>query len=150
MVIKQNDVVSSFIELTERIANSKTNILDFGSKEMTFYRGEIHMIKMVGDYPGIYSSEIARKFGITRAVVHKTLIKLQERKLITKEIDSQDKKRFRLYLTTKGKEAYESHEAYHQKFDQALFSYLDNLSASELTVIDGFLKEASHLVENHA
>lgn len=26
------------------IANGKTNVLDFGSDEMTFYRGEIHMI----------------------------------------------------------------------------------------------------------
>ena len=74
--ISSDAVVNSFIELTERIANSKTNILDFGSEDMTFYRGEIHMIKMIGDFPGIHSAELARKFGITRPVVHKTLQKL--------------------------------------------------------------------------
>ena len=77
--------IRAFIDLTEQIANSKTNILDFGSEDMTFYRGEIHMIKMIGDFPGIYSAELARKFGITRPVVHKTLQKLSDRGLIMRE-----------------------------------------------------------------
>lgn len=80
----QNEVIDSFIKLTEKISNGKTNILDFGSNDMVFYRGEIHIIKMIGDYPGIYSSEIARNFGITRAVVHKTLLKLEKRNLVKK------------------------------------------------------------------
>ena len=94
----QNEVIDSFIKLTEKISNGKTNILDFGSNDMVFYRGEIHIIKMIGDYPGIYSSEIARNFGITRAVVHKTLLKLEKRNLVEKKQDLEDKKRQKLYI----------------------------------------------------
>ena len=36
----QNEVIDSFIKLTEKISNGKTNILDFGSNDMVFYRGE--------------------------------------------------------------------------------------------------------------
>ena len=93
LTFMQNEVIDSFIKLTEKISNGKTNILDFGSNDMVFYRGEIHIIKMIGDYPGIYSSEIARNFGITRAVVHKTLLKLEKRNLVEKKQDSEDKKR---------------------------------------------------------
>lgn len=145
----QQNVISSFISLTEKIANSRTNILDFGSPEMTFYRGEIHMIKMIGDFPGIYSSELARKLGITRAVVHRTITILEKRAFLEKVIDSSDKKCFKLFLTTLGKEAYAHHEAYHQLHDQALFNYLKELPTSEVNAIQGFLNHAIDLIDNH-
>ncbi|MVB12272.1 O-methyltransferase domain protein [Caprobacter fermentans] len=144
------DVVRSFIELTEQIANSRTNVLDFGSENLTFYRGEIHMIKMIGDFPGIYSAELARKFGITRPVVHKTLQKLSERELIAKEDDQKDKKRYRLYLTEKGWTAYRFHQRYHEENDKALFDYLSNMPGDQLTAIKGFLDQAIQLIHNHA
>lgn len=146
----KNDVVLSFISLTEKIANSKMNTLDFGSPEMTFYRGEIHMIKIVGDYPGIYSSELARQLGITRAVVHRTVTRLENRKMIVKESDAQDRKKMKLYLTSLGQKAYQYHEDYHQKHDQQLFDYLDTLSTDDLVVVDSFLKHATGLIDNHA
>lgn len=148
--VSSGDVISSFIELTESIANSRTNILDFGSEDMTFYRGEIHMIKMIGDFPGIHSAELARKFGITRPVVHKTLQKLSERGLISKEDDPEDKKRFLLYLTEKGELAYRYHEKYHDEKDKALFDFLTDTSGDQLAAIKGFLDHAIQLIQNHA
>lgn len=142
-------VINDFIKMTERIANGKTNVLDFGSEDMTFYRGEIHMIKMVGDCPGIFISQMARKFGVTRAVVAKTVHKLEERGFIKKEGDKNDKKRLCLFLTNKGKQAYELHNEYHQKFDRPLFDYLSSLNEGELELIQEFLKHANTLIENH-
>jgi len=149
-LVYSGDVIRAFIELTEQIANSKTNILDFGSEDMTFYRGEIHMIKMIGDFPGIYSAELARKFGITRPVVHKTLQKLSERKLITKEEDEENKKRYRLCLTEKGWAAYRHHQEYHERDDKALFDYVAKMSGDQLSCIKGFLDHAIELIRNHA
>lgn len=144
-----NQIINEFIKMTERIANGKTNVLDFASKDMTFYRGEIHMIKMVGDYPGIFISEMARKFNITRAVVAKTVWKLEERGFIKKEEDSEDKRRLNLFLTDKGMQAYELHSKYHQKYDRPLFAYLDSLNKSDLRIIQEFLKHANQLIKNH-
>ncbi len=144
------DVIRSFIELTEQIANSRTNILNFGSEDMTFYRGEIHIIKMIGDFPGIHSAELARKFGITRPVVHKTLQKLSERGLITKEEDEEDRKRSLLYLTEKGQIAYCEHKKYHDEHDRALFNYLGDLPSDQLESIKGFLNHAIGLIQNHS
>lgn len=148
--VSSDDVIRSFIELTEKIANSKTNILEFGSEDMTFYRGEIHMIKMIGDLPGIHSAELARRFGITRAVVHKTLQKLCDRELIIKEDDPLDRKRFQLYLTEKGRTAYACHEKYHSENDRALFDFLADIPAEQLAAIKGFLEHAIGLIQNHA
>lgn len=142
-------LVNDFIQMTERIANGKMNVLNFGSEDMTFYRGEIHMIKMVGDCPGIFISEMARNFNVTRAVVAKTVNKLVERGLIQKEEYENDKKRLCLYLTEKGKKAYELHQEYHKKFDGHLFCYLDGLNEDELKLIQEFLKHANQLIANH-
>ncbi|GMQ59836.1 MarR family winged helix-turn-helix transcriptional regulator [Vallitalea sediminicola] len=145
----KNEVLESFISITEKIANGKTNILDFGSEDMKFYRGEIHMIKMIGDNPGIYSSEMARNFGITRAVVYKTVLKLEKRALIIKVNDEKDKKKTRLYLTEDGEKAYKAHEQYHNNFDTALFDFLDSLSDEELQLIQKFLSHSNKLIDNH-
>ncbi|MFT3983375.1 MAG: methyltransferase [Lachnospiraceae bacterium] len=144
------EVIDAFIMLTERIANSKTNVLDFGSEDMTFYRGEIHMIKTIGDYPGIHSAELARKYGITRPVVHKTLQKLSERGLIVKQEDSEDKKRSLLYLTEKGQIAYHAHKKYHDEYDKSLFDFLAHTSGDKLAAMKDFLDYAIGLIENHS
>lgn len=144
-----NAIINDFIKMTERIANGKMNVLDFGSAEMTFYRGEIHILKMVGDHPGIFISEMARNFNITRAVVAKTVKKLEKRGLLIKETDSEDKKRLRLYLTDKGRRAHALHHAYHQQFDQPLFAYLAQLDDHDLQIIQEFLNHANQLIENH-
>lgn len=146
----ETEVINSFIALTENISNSRTNVLDFGSEDMTFYRGEIHIIKMIGDYPGIFSSEIARRFGITRAVVHKTLLKLEDRGLVNREPYNDDKKRQKLFLSEKGQLAYGYHEEYHNKYDKVLFDYVAELSNSQLETIKGFLEHAGNLIKNHA
>ncbi|QIB69700.1 methyltransferase domain-containing protein [Aminipila butyrica] len=148
--VPSSEVIDSFIMLTERIANSKTNVLDFGSEEMTFYRGEIHMIKTIGDYPGIHSAELARKYGITRPVVHKTLQKLSERGLIVKQDDPEDKKRYLLYLTEKGQTAYHAHKKYHDEYDKALFDFLGDTSGDKLAAMKGFLDHAISLIEHHS
>jgi DNA-binding MarR family transcriptional regulator len=150
MEVSGTEVINAFIALTENIANSRTNVLDFGSEDMTFYRGEIHIIKMIGDYPGIFSSEIARRFGITRAVVHKTLLKLEERGLVRKGQDDIDKKRHKIFLTEKGRLAYQYHEEYHNQYDKALFDFVSGLPDSQLDAIKGFLEHANNLIQNHA
>ena len=145
----QELVINDYIQMTERIANGKTNILDFGLEEMQFYRGEIHMIKMVGDHPGIFISEMARNFNVTRAVVAKTVRKLEENGFLEKKEDDEDKKRFCLFLTEKGETAYKLHNQYHQEYDRPLFAYLESLSDNELHIIREFLKYANALIENH-
>ncbi len=55
MKTKSYAIMSEFMQLLETIANGKSNVLDFGDG-MVFYRGEIHMIKVIGDHPGMFLS----------------------------------------------------------------------------------------------
>lgn len=145
----KNNIQNLFISLIEKAANGKVNILDFGEEGMVFYRGEIHILKKIGDHEGSYSSEIAEHLGVTRAVVHKTLLKLSERELIYKVEDEEDRKRKKLYLTEKGKRAYEYHERYHKEKDAEFIDFLEGLNEEEYQIIHKFLVEAKKLIDKH-
>ena len=145
----KNIVIERYIALIEKIANGKNNTLSFAGKDMTFYRGEIHIIKKIGDNPGIFSSEIARDMGITRAVIHKTLLKLEERGFVEKEEDTEDKKRKKLFLTKSGQAAYAAHEKYHQTYDKSFFDFIDSLNEQECSLINLFLEKANEMIANH-
>ena len=51
MEADKKEIISLYISLIEKIANGRTNVLDFGSEDMTFYRGEIHIIKIISMNP---------------------------------------------------------------------------------------------------
>lgn len=145
----KSTVIERYIALVEKIANGKNNTLAFAGKDMTFYRGEIHIIKKIGDHPGIFSSEIAREMGITRAVIHKTLLKLEERGFVEKEADTGDKKRKKLFLTKRGQAAYTAHEQYHQGHDKSFFDFINSLNEQECALIECFLEKANEMIEKY-
>ncbi|MDO5717718.1 MAG: MarR family transcriptional regulator [Tissierellia bacterium] len=144
----KNNIQNLFISMLEKVSNGKMNILDFGG-DMVFYRGEIHMIKRIGDQEGIYSSELAELMGVTRAVVHKTINKLEKRGLIYRIVDKEDKKRKKMYLTDKGKKAYQFHEEYHRENDAEFIKFISSLNSDEEKLIEEFLKQAKNIVDKH-
>ena len=143
------EVFSLFQCLTSRIENGHPNILELGDEKEHFFRGEIHMLRMIGVDPGIHSSELARKFGVSRAVTAKIIQKLLQKGVIERLIDAQDQKIYDLYLTEKGCQIVAQHEAYHNQLDQALYKYVEHMDETELKVIVEFLKYANDLVKNH-
>ncbi|SFG10647.1 DNA-binding transcriptional regulator, MarR family [Desulfotomaculum arcticum] len=144
---KANKIMNELIKLIEVVANGKRKVFDCGG--VLLYRGEIHMLKKVGDAPGIYISEMARHFNVTRAVVSKTVIKLEREGLVRKEADPVDKKLACLYLTQKGRKACAIHNALHRASDSDIFEFLDALKSEEMDVIEAFMKEANKMVQHH-
>ena len=65
--------IAKFFIYILRFINSKTNILGFSKSNMTFHREEICMVKTIGGFTKIYSSERAQKLGITRIVVQRII-----------------------------------------------------------------------------
>lgn len=142
----EQKVIVNTIELIESISNNKVNSITLDNGEV-FYRAETHVLKLIYDEPGIFSSEIARRFSVTRAAIQKTLGRLEERKLITKEIDQMDKKRIRLFLTSTGRESIELLIQYQMKINSVFFLEISNLSKDDLMVVNRFLTMSKKVVE---
>ncbi|QOR35011.1 MarR family transcriptional regulator [Clostridium sp. 'deep sea'] len=145
---KANYILKNFVQLVESAANGKKKVLDFGDG-MVFHRREIHIIKVIGDFPGIYLSEIAQRFNVTRAVIWKALKKLEARKLVYKCSYEGDKKKQSIYLTEQGQKAYYAHHKFHEENDAQIFNYLLALSEHDLNTISHFVKLAKDMVKNH-
>lgn len=144
----QDMITNSFIELTEAMYNSNSNMIDFGQEGMKFRRGDIHLLKVIGDEPGVFNAELARRFDMSKTLMHNNLKKLQEKGLITTRADDNDAKINRLYLTEKGKLAYDLHEQYHIRHDKAIFDYISTMPVESLKVINDFLRHAIDLINN--
>lgn len=143
------ELINLYISFIEKIANGKQQILNFEGDDMSFYRREIHILKIIGDHEGIYSQQIADKLGITRAVVHKILLKLENRELVEKIEDKNDKKKKRLSLTKKGKKAYVLHEEFHDNIDEPFFEFVNKLNEHDSDVIKNFLLKANGMIDKH-
>lgn len=145
-LLKQQ-VIEKTILMIEKLTNAKgeTVVLADGQE---FYRGESHLLKLIAVRPGIYSSEAARSFRVTRAVVHKTLKKLEERGLIEKQQDEEDRKRYKLFLTDKGRKASQELEEIQSHKAAAFFDCVKNLSETELTGVIRFLDSANQTLDH--
>lgn len=140
--------MSNFNQFIELVSHWKNNYIDFGDG-LTLFRGEMHTIFYIGSFPGSYISEISRNFGVTRAVVSKTIKKLETEGYVIKTSDSKDKKRVTLHLTDKGWKAFYAHERFMHFNDQYMYDYLDKLSEHELEVIDRFIYNAQKMIRKH-
>lgn len=145
---KKKQIMVNFNQFIELVSHWKNNFMDFGDG-IALFRGEIHILFFIGNYPGTFSSEIARKFGVTRAVISKTLKKLKHNEYVYKVSDPTDRKRSNLYLTEKGWAAYYAHERFMLENNQYMYDYLEQLSDENLTAINQFLENAHKMIVNH-
>jgi len=145
---KQEEIMGQFVRMIETIANSKMKKMDFG-EGIILFRGEIHLIKALGDIPGMFISEIARYFGVSRAVISKNILKLELRGYVKKVSDPNDLKRVQVFLTPLGEKAYHQHKIFHAAKDDYMFLYLKNLTSKELNSISSFLICAQKMINHH-
>mgnify|MGYP001242671438 CR=1 FL=1 len=94
-------------------------------------------------------SEIAQRFNVTRAVISKTIKKLETRGFIIKEEVKADKKKLAVYLTKKGEKAYTAHQQFHLINDKEIFDYLDGLTERELYAVKEFINKAKKMTKEH-
>ena len=145
---KKKNVIEKYITLTEKISKNSNEPRNFET-DVEIYRSEIHIINVIGYNDDIHISEIARKFGVTKGAISKTIKKLARKGLVEKRIDKTNNTRTLVKLTDKGMKAYYAHEKYHNEYDKDMFSYLESLTDHELEILYTFLDKANEMAEKH-
>lgn len=145
---KKKNVIEKYITLTEKISKNNNEPKNFET-DVEIYRSEIHIINVIGYNDDIHISEIARKFGVTKGAISKTIKKLERKGLVEKRIDKTNNTRTLVKLTDKGMKAYYAHEKYHNEYDRDMFSYLESLTDHELEILYTFLDKANKMAERH-
>jgi|GEM_PF-162038 len=105
---------------------------DYGTGKI-YTAVEIHLLKHIGDHPGITPSELAYDFGRTRGAISQIIGKLENYGLIERTPHSEKKNRQALYLTPQGKILNEAHRSYDElHFGQSMNQLREIYSQEEI------------------
>ena len=98
-------------------------------------QAEIHTISLIGDYPDINVSTLAKMRGITRGGASQMVYKLEEKGLIRKRISPTTDNEVCLSLTDIGQKAYQAHIQYHEETNSDFFKELENIPEEYATYL---------------
>lgn len=139
-----SEIVAKSVELIENISNSKEDKITLSDGQV-YYRGESHVLLAIAQNPGIFNSEIARRFSVTRAVTNKMIKKLMERGVVTRCIDETDRKRSKLYITDAGNHVVQELMQNRQLVMKGFFDFVEQLSEEEKQAIIKYLDCANQM-----
>lgn len=104
--------------------------------------GELFVLGYISNHEGnVIPSEISNEVGISTARVAATLNSLENKGLITRKIDVNDRRRILVEMTPTGKEQIENHIQTIMKITTGMLQYLGEQDAKEYVRIMGRLAE---------
>ena len=118
----------------------------FGT-DMFLTHAEIHLVELIGNNPNSSVSDLSRILGITKGAVSQNLKKMEAKKISYKIADSENTSRSVVYLTDKGKTAYNEHKKWHEKMDGGFVNYLNELSDNENEIINSFMSRVDDFLK---
>lgn len=120
----------NFLERIYRLMNlnqaAQKQPRQYGSN-VTLYAAEVHMLEIIGDRPGIMSTELATRLAISKGAVSQTLKKLAEKSLVRKSAAA-DGRAAALFLTEEGEKVWQAHQALHEPMLQELQQLAEQLT----------------------
>ena len=108
--------------------------MHFGS-DTRLHQSEIHMIVSIAESNEPYVIGLAKELGITKGAVSQIVNKLEKKGMIVKNIHPNNRSKYFLELTNKGKNAYEHHNELHQSVDESLLQIFDKLPDETIDVL---------------
>ena len=129
----ERDKFDQLLELLEQVkaklelVHTPTRDYDTG---FPLYKVEIHTVQIIGSKPGINSTDLAARMGVTKSAVSQTVNKLLKKGLICKTHSASDARESTLELTALGWKGFHAHELFHNQIYQAVLQYFgDSLEA---------------------
>jgi len=109
--------------------------------DVLLYKVEIHTIQTIGNNPGINSTGLAGRLGVSKGAVSQTLNKLLKKGLIRKTQLRADARESTLELTELGWKGFRAHERFHIHIYEAVRqhfggSFETKLNTFEITMTD--------------
>lgn len=110
-------------------------------------QAEIHTISLIGDYPDINVSTLAKMRGITRGGASQMVYKLEEKGLICKRISPATDNEVCLSLSEIGQKVYQAHVQYHEETSSDFFKELENMPEEYATYLLDLLERFDQSID---
>lgn len=116
-----SDLLVDSFDLVNKIEKNRLK----GVKNIELTISELHVIESIGkEIDGISVREIASVLDITMPSVTVATRKLEEKGMVTKTKDPNDKRVVRVMLTPIGRKVYMAHEYFHQRMIRSILVHL--------------------------
>lgn len=107
-------------------------------------RTEIHTIVAIGDSPDINVTQLAKAQGVTKGAASQMVYKLVDKGFVKKRVSPHSDTEVCLTLTSKGNDAYQAHQEYHQTTNEPFFEMLrqipEDLGREAVRILSAFDK----------
>lgn len=107
-------------------------------KHMDLTAGQIPFLMVLSREEGITQDELAAHFHIDKGVVARALRKMEDKNYLLREIDSENRRRHRIYLTEKGKSTVPKITNIDKEWEDSICS---QISKDEYKQVFGILKK---------
>jgi len=105
--------------------------MDYGSGEQ-LHLSEIHAIEAIAENPDTHMADLAKLLGVTRGAIMQMTGRLEKKGYIEKYMAEDNRKLVYFRLKAKGEAAYRGHLEYHQEMNNRIYSYMKNISLSDI------------------
>lgn len=109
------------------------------------YQSEIHTIEVINNHKAVNASELAVILGVTNGAVTQIISRLVQKGLVERYKLRDNKKEVYFQLTGKGLVAYDCHMKFHERMNNKVIGYLDQLNKDEVLIISQFFDK---IIEN--
>lgn len=114
-------------------------------KDMEIRSGQHDFLYVIMVFEGLTQKELSERLIVGKSTTAKAVKQLMDKGFVRREVDQQDKRMRRLYLTKKGQEAKPVIEETFKNLNRVLFGNLDNMAYRQLSdTLQGVLTNIAH------
>ena len=106
------------------------------------YYGQLPLLEYIIENPGCKQKEVADRFALSRASITKSVKRMLNSGVITREVNTDDERQFKLYVTEKGKKLSDINRGIFDKADEMTYK---GFSEEEYAQFEGYL---DRMIEN--
>jgi DNA-binding MarR family transcriptional regulator len=135
-----------FMKILDKSVENAKIPKDFGTGE-TLYSTEIHTIHHIGEQDAINITQLSKVMGISKAAISKFVNKMVKKGYVSKICNQDNKREVKLFLTEKGRMAYEGHKVYHEKICDRIDGLFKSYNEEEVKIIKRFVKDFEKILD---
>lgn len=107
---------------------------------------EWRIMAVLGEYPGISADEVSAKTQIEKSLISRAIAKLQQRKMVDRALDSDDRRRSILQLSDTGMSIYQELVPVSYAYEQKLLECFSDKEAKTFnTLLDRLSQHSSQI-----
>lgn len=148
----KNERYELFLEMMDAFNRMHDDMAEYGRLPriyggFLFYEREVHLLRSIGNTPGISITELAKEFRYTTSACSQIVKKMCEKGFVEKKKNSRNNKEISLYLTEPGNRIYQ----YHDKFDgmcyKRNFDHLGEFTDKEIEITAAVTRRFNECIE---